>query len=205
MNRTFGFYSECLRYYNFQIWRMFCDVFNCLPIAAIIDDKIFCVHGGISPSLTSLDQIRSVKRPLEVPEEGLLCDLLWSDPDPETDSWSPNSRGTSYVFGAEQVDEFLKRFDLDLICRAHQAVMNGFEFPFGGNQSLVTVFSAPNYCYEYQNKGAILQVDENLFCQFSVLEPVDWNVEGSHEHTERPGTPPRCGSDAEQQRVFTVA
>jgi serine/threonine-protein phosphatase PP1 catalytic subunit len=83
--------------------------------------------------------------------------------------------------------------------------MNGFEFPFDGDQSLVTVFSAPNYCYEYQNKGAILRVDDNLFCQFSVLEPVDWKVESDLEGSERPGTPPRCGSEAGQRRVFAVA
>jgi serine/threonine-protein phosphatase PP1 catalytic subunit len=83
--------------------------------------------------------------------------------------------------------------------------MNGFEFPFEGNQTLVTVFSAPNYCYEFQNKGAILQVDQDLFCQFSVLEPVDWKVVAAELPIgERPGTPPRCGSDLEQSREFNL-
>ena len=96
------------------------NVFDCLPIAAIIDDKIFCIHGGISPKLTSLQDIRDIKRPIEVPEEGLLCDLLWSDPNAQVDEWEDNDRGTSVCFGSEPVDNFLERFGFDLICRAHQ-------------------------------------------------------------------------------------
>ena len=193
INRQFGFYDECCQRFNENIWRRFCDVFNCLPIAAIVDDKIFCVHGGISPELTDLDDIRKIQRPTEIPEDGLLCDLLWSDPDPDTDQWDENDRGTSYIFGASPLRRFLTKFDLDLVCRAHQAVMDGFEFPFGGNeQGIVTLFSAPNYCYEYKNCGAMLEVSETLYCSFHVLEPVDWR-DVEYFAADRPGTPPRGG------------
>jgi serine/threonine-protein phosphatase PP1 catalytic subunit len=193
INREFGFYDECVANYDIGLWRMFCDVFNCLPVAAIIDEKIFCVHGGISPTLKDLDEIRQIKRPAEVPEEGLLCDLLWADPDPDIDDWDVNDRGTSYVFGPEALKEFIETFDFDLVCRAHQAVMSGYEFPFPEEQGVVTVFSAPNYCYEFQNKGAVLQVGETLYCSFTVLDPVDWD-DASVE--PRVGTPPRGASRA---------
>jgi serine/threonine-protein phosphatase PP1 catalytic subunit len=188
INRQFGFYDECMSLYDVNLWRLFCDVFNCLPVAAVIDDKIFCVHGGISPEMTDLDQIRKIERPMEVPEEGLFCDLLWSDPDPDVDDWDSNDRGTSYVFGARALRDFLDKFQFDLVCRAHQAVMGGYEFAFPDEQGIVTIFSAPNYCYEFGNKGSVLQVAENLFCSFIVMEPVEWDT-GDVE--ARLGTPPR--------------
>jgi serine/threonine-protein phosphatase PP1 catalytic subunit len=147
------------------------------------------VHGGISPSLADLDDIRSIERPLEVPEDGLLCDMLWADPDAGVDEWEENDRGTSYIFGVNPVRRFLDRFQYDLVCRAHQAVLSGFEFPFDDDQGLVTIFSAPNYCNEYKNRGAMLQVDENLLCAFKVLEPRLW--EEDYEIPVRQGTPPR--------------
>lgn len=189
INRLYGFYDECLRRFDNDIWREYGRVFNCLPIAATIDEKIFCIHGGISPDLHSLDQIKNIKRPTEVPEEGLLCDLLWADPNADFDDWGENERGTSWCFGAAKVDEFLIKFGFDLICRAHQAVMDGFEFPYPNNQCLVTVFSAPNYCYEYDNRGSVLNVDENLYCSFTTIEPYKWQFAELPE--ERPGTPPR--------------
>jgi serine/threonine-protein phosphatase PP1 catalytic subunit len=188
INREFGFYEGWVANYDVGLWRVFCDVFNCLPVAAIIDEKIFCVHGGISPTLKSLDEIRQIHQPVEVPEEGLLCDLLWSDPDPDVDDWDINDCGTSYIFGTAALQEFLDTFDFDLVCRAHQAVMGGYEFPFLEEQGIVTVFSAPNYCYEFQNKGAVLQVGETLYCSFTVMEPVDWDDGGIES---RLGTPPR--------------
>jgi len=102
------------------LWKTFTDCFNCLPIAAIIDEKIFCCHGGLSPDLQSMEQIRRIMRPTDVPDQGLLCDLLWSDPDKETMGWGENDRGVSFTFGAEVVAKFLHKHDLDLICRAHQ-------------------------------------------------------------------------------------
>ena len=191
INRIYGFYDECSSSYDIATWEKFSDVFKYLPIAAIVEDKIFCVHGGISPHLNSLDDIKNIERPIEVPEEGLLCDLLWSDPNNDCESWEPNDRGTSYCFGPQQVSDFLKQFNFDLICRAHQAVMDGFEFPFQENQNIVTVFSAPNYCYEYENRGAILHVDENLFCNFSVLPPILYQSAEPITACERSGTPPR--------------
>lgn len=97
-------------------------------MAALIDDKIFCMHGGLSPELKSMDQIRNISRPVDVPDVGLLCDLLWSDPDKEIVGWGENDRGVSYTFGADVVAEFLQKHDLDLICRAHQVFIILYTF-----------------------------------------------------------------------------
>ncbi|THG11146.1 hypothetical protein TEA_016389 [Camellia sinensis var. sinensis] len=123
INRIYGFYDECKRRFSVRIWRIFTDCFNSLPVAAVIDDKILCMHGGLSPEIDSLDQIRAIERPVDVPDQGLLCDLLWADPDRDIKGWGENDRGVSYTFGADKVVEFLKKHDLDLICRAHQSAL----------------------------------------------------------------------------------
>ncbi|KAK3444702.1 serine/threonine-protein phosphatase PP1 isoform X1 [Eucalyptus grandis] len=169
INRIYGFYDECKRRFSVRLWKIFTDCFNCLPVAAVIDDKIICMHGGLSPELVNLDQIRVLERPMDVPDQGLLCDLLWADPDREIKGWGENDRGVSYTFGADKVAEFLRKHDLDLICRAHQVVEDGYEF-FADRQ-LVTIFSAPNYCGEFDNAGALMNVDPSLLCSFQIVRP----------------------------------
>eukprot|EP01027_Heterolobosea_sp_BB2_P024095 GEZU01036265.1.p1 GENE.GEZU01036265.1~~GEZU01036265.1.p1 ORF type:complete len:249 (+),score=47.51 GEZU01036265.1:353-1099(+) len=120
INRIYGFYDECKRRYSIKLWKLFTDCFNCMPVAAIIDEKIFCMHGGLSPELHSMEQIRKIMRPTDVPDTGLLCDLLWSDPEEGIAGWGENDRGVSFTFGADIVEKFLRKHDLDLICRAHQ-------------------------------------------------------------------------------------
>eukprot|EP01121_Diplochlamys_sp_Union-15-3_P013358 TRINITY_DN4138_c0_g1_i1.p1 TRINITY_DN4138_c0_g1~~TRINITY_DN4138_c0_g1_i1.p1 ORF type:complete len:305 (-),score=40.24 TRINITY_DN4138_c0_g1_i1:62-976(-) len=171
INRIYGFYEECKRRYNAKLWRSFTDCFNCLPIAAVIDEKIFCMHGGLSPDLKNLEQIRRIKRPTDIPDAGLLCDLLWSDPEKDRKGWGPNDRGVSVTFGANVIQNFLQDQDLDLICRAHQVVEDGYEF--FGNRQLVTIFSAPNYCGEFDNAGAMMSVDDTLMCSFQILKHND--------------------------------
>ena len=119
INRLYGFFDECKRRYNIQLWKAFTECFNFLPVAALVEDKILCMHGGLSPELLTFDQICRLERPTDVPDSGLLCDLLWSDPD-EISGWGENERGVSFVFGVDVIRTFLKKHDLDLICRAHQ-------------------------------------------------------------------------------------
>ncbi|CAG8464232.1 8748_t:CDS:2 [Paraglomus occultum] len=169
VTRVYGFYDECKRRSSVKIWKTFVDVFNCLPIAAVVASKIFCVHGGLSPALSSMDEIRHIYRPTEIPDYGLLNDLLWSDPSLNVEEWEDNERGVSYCFGKSIVNEFLKRHDFDLVCRAHMVVEDGYEF--FNDRTLVTVFSAPNYCGEFDNYGAVMGVSEDLLCNFELLEP----------------------------------
>jgi len=168
INRIYGFYDECKRRYNIKIWKNFVDLFNCLPIAACIDDKIFLVHGGLSPELKNIEDIKKIMRPTDVAEEGLLCDLLWSDPENSTKDWGVNDRGVSVTFNVKVLEKFLENNELDLFCRAHQVVEEGYEF--FGDKKLVTIFSAPNYCGEFDNNGGIMLVDENLRCSFKIIK-----------------------------------
>eukprot|EP01062_Namystynia_karyoxenos_P074537 TRINITY_DN7147_c0_g1_i1.p1 TRINITY_DN7147_c0_g1~~TRINITY_DN7147_c0_g1_i1.p1 ORF type:complete len:317 (+),score=122.33 TRINITY_DN7147_c0_g1_i1:280-1230(+) len=172
INRMYGFYDDCKRRYNVKVWKLFTEVFNWMPVAAVIGEKILCVHAGLSPELMdgNFDVIKEIKRPQEVPDQGVYCDLLWADPEFEMDGWAESDRGVSYLFGADQVTQFLNTVDMDLIIRAHQVMERGYEF-FADRQ-LVTIFSAPNYCSEFDNDGAIMSIDENLQCSFAIIPAV---------------------------------
>lgn len=169
INRIYGFYDECKRRYSIKLWKTFTDTFNCMPVAALVDERVFCMHGGLSPDLHSMEQIRQILRPTDVPDSGLICDLLWADPEEGIQGWGENERGVSFTFGPDVVEKFLMTHDLDLICRAHQVVEEGYQF-FSKRQ-LVTVFSAPNYCGEFDNAAALMSVDETLMCSFQVIKP----------------------------------
>ena len=170
-NRIYGFYDECKRRYNVRLWKSFTELFNYLPVAAIIDDKILCMHGGLSPELKNIQNISEISRPTDIPDTGLLCDLLWSDPDKEAQEYDENDRGVSVIFGEKIVQDFNMKNDLDLIIRAHQVVDDGYEF-FAQRQ-LITIFSAPNYCGEFDNSAGIMIIDESLTCSLKVLRPVE--------------------------------
>ena len=170
-NRIYGFYDECKRRYNVKLWKSFTELFNFLPVAAIIDDKILCMHGGLSPDLKSIQNIQEISRPTDIPDTGLLCDLLWSDPDKDAVDYDENDRGVSVIFGEKVVMDFNKKNDLDLIIRAHQVVDDGYEF--FANRQLITIFSAPNYCGEFDNSAGIMIIDDSLTCSLKVLRPVE--------------------------------
>lgn len=171
VTRVYGFYDECKRRCNIKTWKTFIDTFNTLPLAAIVTGKIFCVHGGLSPVLNSMDEIRHVSRPTDVPDFGLINDLLWSDPTDSPNEWEDNERGVSYCYNKVAINKFLNKFGFDLVCRAHMVVEDGYEF--FNDRSLVTVFSAPNYCGEFDNWGAVMSVSEGLMCSFELLDPLD--------------------------------
>ncbi|TQS37691.1 hypothetical protein Golomagni_01822 [Golovinomyces magnicellulatus] len=171
VTRVYGFYDECKRRTNVKIWKNFIDTFNCLPISAIVAGKIFCVHGGLSPALVHMDDIRNIVRPTDVPDFGLLNDLLWSDPAKQTREWENSERGVSYSFGKKVITDFLMKHDFDLVCRAHMVVEDGYEF--FEDRILVTVFSAPNYCGEFDNYGAVMSVSPELLCSFELIKPLD--------------------------------
>ncbi|KAK1755050.1 hypothetical protein QBC47DRAFT_402398 [Echria macrotheca] len=178
VTRVYGFYDECKRRCNVKIWKTFIDTFNTLPIASIVAGKIFCVHGGLSPALSHMDDIRNIARPTDVPDYGLLNDLLWSDPADMEQDWEANERGVSYCFGKKVITDFLATHDFDLVCRAHMVVEDGYEF--FNDRVLVTVFSAPNYCGEFDNWGAVMSVSAELLCSFELLKPLDSNALKSH-------------------------
>ena len=139
---------------------MFTDVFDYLPIGAIIDNKVFCVHGGLSPTLQQIDDIKAIQRVQEIPHEGPFCDLMWSDLE-DIETRAISSRGAGWLFGSKVTKEFNHINGLELICRAHQLVQEGYKYMFP-DQSLVTVWSAPNYCYRCGNVASVLAFSEDL-------------------------------------------
>ncbi|XP_060660338.1 uncharacterized protein LOC132794104 [Drosophila nasuta] len=167
INQIYGFFDECKRRYSSKLWKTFVDCYSCMPVAAVVSNRVFCCHGGLSPSLSCIDDINKLQRPTDIPINGLLCDLLWSDPD-RSFGWNKSSRGVSFVFGSDIVERFLYRNDFDLICRAHQVVEDGYEL-FAKRQ-LVTIFSAPNYCGVFDNAGATMFIDHNLMITFDIYK-----------------------------------
>ncbi|RIB29583.1 serine/threonine-protein phosphatase PP-X isozyme 2-like protein [Gigaspora rosea] len=176
ITQVYGFYDECLRKYgSVNVWRHCCEIFDYMSLSAIIENKIFCVHGGLSPVIGSLDQIRTIDRKQEVPHDGAMCDLLWSDPD-DIEGWGISPRGAGYLFGGDIVAQFLQHNNLDLIARAHQLVMEGYKLMF--NNTIVTVWSAPNYCYRCGNVAAILELDDKLNKNYKIFEAAPQDVRG---------------------------
>ncbi|SPO36818.1 probable serine/threonine protein phosphatase ppe1 [Pseudozyma flocculosa] len=160
ITQVYGFYDECQRKYgNANVWKSCCQVFDYLNLAAIIDGRVLCVHGGLSPDVRTLDQIRIIARAQEVPHEGAFCDLMWSDPD-DIDTWSVSPRGAGWLFGGTVTKEFNHVNGLELIARAHQLVQEGYKLMHDNN--IVTVWSAPNYCYRCGNVASVFQVDDLL-------------------------------------------
>ncbi|GMH78432.1 hypothetical protein TL16_g07800 [Triparma laevis f. inornata] len=212
ITQVYGFYDECLRKYgNANVWKYFTDTFDYLPMTAVVASQIFCLHGGLSPSIDTLDHARQLDRVQEVPHEGPMCDLVWSDPDDRC-GWGISPRGAGYTFGqdiTEQVRTTIARSErqqrgakrraentaaggnsrdptqhtdgaltrlaslaarsppqfthinnLSFISRAHQLVMEGYQWQH--NDKVVTIFSAPNYCYRCGNQAAIMEVPDNV-------------------------------------------
>mmetsp|Transcript_8176 Transcript_8176/g.19347 ORF Transcript_8176/g.19347 Transcript_8176/m.19347 type:complete len:306 (+) Transcript_8176:213-1130(+) len=171
ITQVYGFYEECQRKYgNANAWKYCTEVFDYLNVAAVIDGRVLCVHGGLSPDIITLDQMRLIDRKQEIPHEGAFCDLMWSDPE-DIEDWSVSPRGAGWLFGSRVTAEFCDMNGLELVCRAHQLVQEGFKYMFP-QQNLVTVWSAPNYCYRCGNVAAILQFDENLHRNFLLFNEV---------------------------------
>ncbi|KAJ2769063.1 putative serine/threonine protein phosphatase [Coemansia nantahalensis] len=169
ITKTYGFYTECVQKYgNAGVWRDFTDLFDFLTLAVTIDNSVFCVHGGLSPSILHIDQLRALDRFGEIPHEGALADLLWSDPDPDVRTFGRSQRGAGYTFGAEAVDRFLHVNGMSHILRAHQLCMEGYLVHF--NDQLSTVWSAPNYCYRCGNVASLLNVGPYLQRDFITFE-----------------------------------
>jgi len=170
ITQVYGFYDECMQKYGSpNAWKYCTQVFDWLGIAALVESRIFCVHGGLSPQAQTLDKIRTIQRDIEVPHEGPLCDLMWSDPE-EIEGWELSPRGGGWLFGSRPTEEFVQLNNLELVARAHQLVADGYKYMF--DNRLVTVWSAPNYCYRCGNVASILSLDANLNREFKIFDAV---------------------------------
>ncbi|KAE8216051.1 hypothetical protein CF319_g2426 [Tilletia indica] len=176
ITQVYGFYDECARKYgNVNVWRYCCEVFDYLALGAVVDGRVFCVHGGLSPNILTIDQIRVIDRKQEVPHDGAMCDLLWSDPD-DINGWGMSPRGAGYLFGSDVALQFAHTNALDLIARAHQLVLEGYKLMF--DQTIVTVWSAPNYCYRCGNVASILKLDDGGNQKYETFEAAAQEAHG---------------------------
>ena len=164
ITQLYGFYDECVQKFgNANVWKMFTELFNYLPISAIVNNKIFCLHGGLSPDIETIDEIRKIDRRRDVPSSGAMCDLLWSDPE-ERLGWGVSPRGAGYIFGSDISKKFTQRNNLMMVNRAHQLVMKGYNWCH--NKKILSIFSAPNYCYRCGNDAAIMEVEDDNRIEF---------------------------------------
>ena len=173
ITQVYGFFEEIMnKYGNSAVWKYFVRVFDFLSVAAVVDGRVLCVHGGLSPDIVTVDQIRTIDRVQEIPHEGPFCDLMWSDPeDLHDEAWTVSPRGAGYLFGGKVTTEFCHVNGLELVARAHQLVQEGFRYHFE-RKNLVTVWSAPNYCGRCGNVAAILSLDESLNREFRIFREV---------------------------------
>ncbi|KRX02521.1 hypothetical protein PPERSA_11861 [Pseudocohnilembus persalinus] len=185
ITQEYGFYDECQRKYgNQNVWVSLTNLFDLLPITAVVQQEIFSCHGGLSPSIKNIDQINQLNRFQDIQIEGGMCDLLWSDPDDRI-GWGLSPRGAGYTFGQNITQEFLHNNNLKYIARAHQLVMDGYQNCHDSN--LITLFSAPNYCYRCGNQACILEIDENMeqtLLQFDASERSDTDKKNNKKYPD---------------------
>ena len=178
MTRKHGFKEECAQRYGNELYHKFIEVFDCMPLAAIICDNvnkksILCLNGGISPEFTDIKQLEKVERPLKESDMPLVHSMLWSDPSNKVDKFGRNTKiNGSYVYGKDSVHQFLKNNHINQIIRSHQYQKSGYSYPFGDNDhSVLTIFSAPFFDdgKEHRNIGTTVFVRESMLytlCNF---------------------------------------
>ncbi|KAF4695321.1 CAAX prenyl protease 1 [Perkinsus olseni] len=211
ITQVYGFYAECsLKYDDDQsVWKSFTDMFDYLPVAAVIGGRTLAVHGGLSPSVHTLDQLRLLYRFSEIPHEGPLADIVWSDPDgssmhvqsnssgpvvvekpnssvrrykevPPGSGFTVSPRGAGYVFGHDVTIKFLHMNGLDHMVRAHQLCMHGYQLLFP-DRCVSTVWSAPNYCYRFGNTASVMEICEDGSRRFNIFGPAPESARGEAE------------------------
>eukprot|EP00922_Rhytidocystis_sp_ex-Travisia-forbesii_P019668 GHVS01029073.1.p1 GENE.GHVS01029073.1~~GHVS01029073.1.p1 ORF type:complete len:460 (-),score=73.06 GHVS01029073.1:607-1947(-) len=215
INSIYGFQDECKRRLHEDVsspdscWNKFNMVFEVMPVGAVIEDKILCIHGGVGGSIMNIAQLEEMERPLKVSQvpvteyEQRVTDLLWSDPTDNdsilgvvpNDVRDPDGSGHIVKFGPDRVHQFLNENNLSLIIRAHECVMDGFERFAGGK--LITLFSATNYCNHHHNAGALLFIRRDLTVVPKLIYPPDapqyrFNTWDQRMTELRPPTPPRA-------------
>ena len=172
MNSIYGFQGEILHKYDETVMKLFTEVFNNLPLAAVVQDSVFVVHGGLSTTQENgmtLEQIEAIPRDREPPESGLMSDLLWSDPHAFMGKM-PSKRGVGFSFGHDYTEQFLNRNNLQLLVRSHEVKDDGYAVEHGGK--CITIFSAPNYCDQMGNKGAFIRFFEDMKPNYTQFDAV---------------------------------
>ena len=156
MSKDGGFAKEVKKKLDKTLLKSFNDLFNSLPLAALINKKILAVHGGIAPELKTLDDIKNIQRFHEVPDTGLFSDILWTDPDPKVSEFGPSERGETFVFGLKPLEQFLADNNLEMLIRGHQVAPDGYNYPFYPKENIMTIFSCSSNDDDEPNKAAFV-------------------------------------------------
>ena len=171
INETYGFREQVIGEYGSDlVYEAFNKAFDCLPFAAIIEDQVFAVHGGISPDLKDLSQLMNIKRPMSVCETRVLNDLIWSDPDNKIMLFKESARGDGYLFGEQALDRFFQNFGFTKILRAHQCVRLGIDKFF--DEKGYTIFSSSSYDLDCKNRCGLLYIGIEKSIQTFSLPPI---------------------------------
>lgn len=167
VNAHYGFYQEIVLTYGHPgLWHLCNDLFDYLPMACVIENKVYCIHGGLSPRLPLIETLCLMNRKNEIPSEGTLSDICWSDPD-DIAEWGLNPRGAGFLYGERPTAEFCHNNGLKFIARAHQLAMKGYQWHFDKNQ-LITIWTAPNYMYRSGNSASVMKLDTN--CEYTFVD-----------------------------------
>jgi|UniRef100_A0A7S4FNT6 serine/threonine-protein phosphatase 5 len=186
LNKVYGFEGEVKHKLDEKCFALFSEIFDWLPLCHVVNNRVFCVHGGLfSKDGVTLDDIRKINRNRDIPDEGLMCEMLWSDPSPIRGR-HPNKRGVGVAFGPDVTEEFLKTNGLELVIRSHEVKDEGYEVDHGGK--LITVFSAPNYCDQIGNKGAFIRLNgKEMKPQFTTYDAVEHPAVKPMQYSMFPG------------------
>lgn len=209
-----GFYSECeVIYPKTDIYEVYMRAFDQLPLAATINNRIFCIHGGLVPGFTSVEQLEQIQKLSCDDPEGFIAGLLWGDPAEDIDEFGPSKRGIGYSFGKKAVEKFLASSGMKMIVRGHECVGTGIRFSFDGK--LITIFSASQYCGCMTNvaAAALIDADDGITStEFSVPREIEMKrvivpekivVQKRYKHCRgsRPIITPHCSVEAQPPLV----
>ncbi|KAJ6245744.1 serine/threonine-protein phosphatase 6 catalytic subunit [Anaeramoeba flamelloides] len=158
------------KYSSIEPFEWFVETFQALPLAAVVNGSVICIHGGLSSSINTINDIETINRFQEIPSSGSFCDLVWSDPTDEIEDYKESPRGAGILFGKKVLESFLDKNNLTLLVRAHQLVQSGYKYDFG--EKCLTVWSVPNYCNRCSNSASVFHLDENLTRSFKHFETI---------------------------------
>lgn len=183
LSRYYGFYKELTSKYSENVYSEILKVFSALPLCAVLGDRVFCVHGGISPELDALEDLEQEPKPKDFSTPGIFTDMVWSDPSSEISDFEMSDRGCGYIYGPEALTQFLDDNDLDLLVRSHEMCSDGINWPYADDEEAVdrclTVFSSSDYCGRH-NTSAILHISLDLLVNVEVFDPLPADPDKRH-------------------------
>jgi len=168
ISKYYGFYDEVISKYSDDLFYSFQKAFHQLPIAAVVNKKTFCVHGGISPQLLELRSFEALRKPINIDYPSVFQDMLWSDPRNNEIDFVSNERGCGICFNNSALTRFLEDNSLQMLIRSHEMCEKGFVYPFDDSKNCITIFSSPNYCGRKNTAAVVHLFNDNSYHTVSI-------------------------------------